>query len=317
MSIRGLRNGAILSFVVSMAILLGAGFFAMDRVPPIPERVVLNGTQLSGRDAILRGQSVYQRYGLMDHGSVWGHGALRGMDFSAETLHRLGQHMREFAASGDGAQPGAYENLSAERRLEIDAKVVREIRTNRYDATSGTLELTPAQANALERIRAYWEQEFSAGDEHYGFLPNTVPSAAERRDLADFFFWAAWAAGTERPNLSYTYTNNWPSDGSVGNRASANAFVWSIASILALFVVLGTVVYVVHRYRFFYGEARAVEASRQLLATPLTPSQRSSAKFFLIAGLHFVVQIFNGGLLAHYTVHPGSFYIPFIGHLYS
>ena len=316
MGIRGLRNGAILSFVASMALLLVGGFFAKDRVPPIPERVVQDGTQLSGRDAILRGQSVYQRYGLMDHGSVWGHGSLRGMDFSAETLHRVGQHMRDFAAGGEGPQEGAYGRLSPERRLEIDARVIDEIRTNRYDAASGALELTPAQADAFARIRAYWEQVFAQGDGRYGFLPNTVPSAAERRDLADFFFWAAWAAGTERPNLSYTYTNNWPSDQSVGNRAPANAFIWSIASILALFAVLGTVVYVVHRYRFFYGEARAVEAARQILATPLTPSQRASAKFFLVAGLLFVVQIFNGGLLAHYTVHPGSFYIPFIGDVY-
>ncbi len=49
---------------------------------------------------------------------------------------------------------------------------------------------------------------------------------------------------------------------------------------------------------------------------PVTPSQLSSAKFFLVAGLLFVVQIFNGGLLAHYTVHPGTFYIEFIGQIY-
>jgi nitric oxide reductase subunit B len=39
-------------------------------------------------------------------------------------------------------------------------------------------------------------------------------------------------------------------------------------------------------------------------------------KFFLVAGLLFLVQIFNGGLLAHYTVHPGTFYIKFIGQIY-
>ena len=48
----------------------------------------------------------------------------------------------------------------------------------------------------------------------------------------------------------------------------------------------------------------------------MTPSQRASAKFFLVAGLLFVVQIFNGGLLAHYTIHPGSFYVKFIGEMY-
>ena len=299
-----------------MALLLVGGFFAKDRVPPIPERIVLDGTQLSGREAIMRGQSVYQRYGLMDHGSVWGHGSLRGMDFSADTLHRVGGHMRDFTAGGEGALPGAYENVSPERQIEIDAAVVHENRANRYDAASDTLELTPAQAYSFEKIQAYWEQEFAQGDPRYGFLPNMIPSAEERRDIAHFFLWTAWAAGTERPGLPYTYTNNWPSDRSVGNRAPTNAFLSSIVAIFALFAVLGGVVYVVHRYRFFYGEARAVEASRLLLSTPLTPSQLASAKFFLVAGLLFVVQIFNGGLLAHYTVHPGTFYIPFIGDVY-
>ena len=92
----------------------------------------------------------------------------------------------------------------------------------------------------------------------------------------------------------------------MGNTASTEALLWSIGSILALFAVLGVVVYVVHRYGFFYGESKAVQAAYKLLETPVTPSQRAAAKFFLVAGLLFVVQIFNGGLLAHYTVHPGK-----------
>jgi nitric oxide reductase subunit B len=102
----------------------------------------------------------------------------------------------------------------------------------------------------------------------------------------------------------------------VGNTPSPEAFVWSIASILALFAVLGLVVYVVHRFGFFYGESKAVQAGYALLEAPVTPSQVSAAKYFLVAGLLFVVQIFNGGLMAHYTVHPGSFYISFIGQQY-
>ena len=74
--------------------------------------------------------------------------------------------------------------------------------------------------------------------------------------------------------------------------------------------MLGLVVYVVHRYGFFYGEgARRSQAAYRLLERPVTPSQRAAAKFFLVAGLLFVVQIFNGGLMAHYTVHPGKFYV--------
>jgi nitric oxide reductase subunit B len=316
MGTKGLRNAAIAAFILSMAALLAGGYFAVNKVPPIPEKFVSGQTLLMDRAAVMRGQDVYQRYALMDHGSVWGHGTLRGMDFSADTLHKIGQYMRDFLAAGNRPQEGAYADLSAERRRAIDAEVINQIHVNRYNPKTKTLELTPAQAYALEQIRKYWDGEFSAGDPQYGFLKNTIPTDSERKDLADFFFWTAWAAGTDRPGLTYTYTNNWPADRSVGNTASAEALVWSIASILALFAVLGLVVYVVHRYGYFYGESRAVEAAYQLLKTPVTPSQVASAKFFLIAGLLFIVQIFNGGLLAHYTMHPGSFYVKFIGQMY-
>ncbi|MCX7888091.1 MAG: hypothetical protein N3B01_12675, partial [Verrucomicrobiae bacterium] len=165
---------------------------------------------LTGREAILRGQDVYQRYGLMSHGSIWGHGALRGMDFSAHTLHLLG----ELVPAG-------------------------ELRVNRYDPTTDTLTLTPSQAAALEKVRAYWEKLFAEGDERHGFLPQTVKTAEQRRDLADFFFWTAWAACTPRPGLDYTYTNNWPPDRTVGNVATTEALVWSIVSIIGLFAGLG------------------------------------------------------------------------------
>ena len=47
---------------------------------------------------ILAGQDIYQRYGLMDHGSVWGHGSQRGMKFSgARPLHLQGETVREIS----------------------------------------------------------------------------------------------------------------------------------------------------------------------------------------------------------------------------
>jgi len=326
MGTKGLRNGAIFTFFVSMAILLAGGYFARDKVPPIPGKVQSEGEEITGAAAILRGQDVYQRYGLMDHGSVWGHGSLRGMDFSAYTLHCAGTLVKQYLAADGQPSEEAYLSLPPEPRRGLDkddATVIKLLRENRYDKGSDSLELVPAQAYALRQMRMYWEKTFSEGDEHYGFLKNTVPTAGERQDLADFFFWTAWAAGTERPipgkpgeTYSYTYTNNWPSDPTVGNRASAEALVWSIASIIALFAVLGIVIYVVHRYGFFYGESKAVQAAYGLLEAPVTPSQRASAKFFLVAGLLFVVQILNGGLLAHYTVHPGTFYVKIVGEMY-
>lgn len=317
MSTRGLRNGAIASFVIALSFLIVGGFYANNRIAPIPRQVVAEGggNALTDREAIMRGQGVWQRYGLMDHGSIWGHGSLRGPDFSAHTLHRMGQYMREYY------QPARAEfrsnKLNVRPEQIVDVAVINEIKANKYDPKTEVLTLTAAQADAFGRLRAYWNDLFTSGSAEYGFLPQTVPTPAERQDIADFFFWTAWAAGANRPGLTYSYTNNWPPDRSVGNTPTIEAYIWSIAGLVTLLVVLGTVIYIVHRYQFFYGPARAVDAADRLLTLPLTPSQRASAKFFLIAGLLFVVQILNGGLLAHYTVHPGSFYIQKIGKIYA
>ncbi|MBI5394563.1 MAG: cbb3-type cytochrome c oxidase subunit I [Verrucomicrobia bacterium] len=319
MQSKGLRNATILTFIVSMAILLVSGHFFKSTVPPVPDKVVCAGNAVTDHDAIMRGQDVYQRYGLMDHGSIWGHGSLRGMDFAAHTLHCMGALVRLHHAAQGKPDAEAFKTMPPAPRRELDeldATVTRELKANRYDPAARTLELTPAQAYAFGQMRKYWEKTFAEGDAHYGFLPNTVLTAPERQDAADFFFWTAWAAVANRPGLDYSYTNNWPADRTVGNAAPANAMLWTIFSILGLFAVLGVVVYVVHRFGFFYGESTAVEAAQRLLASPVTASQRSSAKFFLVAGLLFILQIFNGGLLAHYTVHPSSFYVKLVGEMY-
>ena len=317
-----LRALAIISFIVTVGGLLVGGYVAKGKIAPIPGKVVVEGSGevVMTRESILAGQEVFQRYGLMDHGSIWGNGTYRGMDFSAATLHRLGQEMRNHHMLPRmlRVRTGGPDDLSA---LEItgatDAAVIDELKSNRYAAATDTLTITPAQAYAVRNIGKYWDKEFSEGDPHVGFLPNMIADAQQRKDLGDFFFWTAWAAVAKRPGDTISYTNNWPNDASVGNSAPPGAMLWSIAGILSLFGVLGYVIYVVHRYRFFHGSATGVAAGLALMRTPLTPSQRGSAKFFLVAGVLFVVQIFNGGLLANYTVNPSNFFIKTIGETYA
>ncbi|MFH1262277.1 MAG: cbb3-type cytochrome c oxidase subunit I [Pseudomonadota bacterium] len=289
MQTKSLRNWAIVSFVVSMTVLLVGGYYARKVVPPIPEQIVSEGKVLTTKTSIMAGQDVYQRYGLMDQGSIWGHGTLRGRDFSAVTLHKMGEVMQGFLGS---------------------EKTIREIKTNRYDPSTGTLTLPPSQAEAFRQLTTYWDTTFSLGEKEASILPNSIADREDRENLAHFFFWTAWAAGTQRPDAEHTYTNNWPPDLSVGNSLPPDAVFWSLFAIVALLGTLGLVIYLIHRYRLFYGEPKGVEIGMKLVSMPLVPSQIKAAKYFLVVGLLFVVQILNGGLLAHYTIHPSSFYIP-------
>ena len=71
MSTRTLKLAAIVCFLVALGGLLIGGLVANRQAPPYPERVVgPDGSLLFTRADILAGQDVYQRYGLMDHGSV-------------------------------------------------------------------------------------------------------------------------------------------------------------------------------------------------------------------------------------------------------
>jgi nitric oxide reductase subunit B len=314
MTTKRLRLAAIVCFVVAMGGLLIGGLFANREAPPYPERVLgPEGGVLLTKADILAGQDVYQRYGLMDHGSVWGHGSQRGMEFSAVTLHQIGEKVRgQISQSAHGR---SYLDLSADDRDIVDLRTAREMKANRYDPSTESLNLSAAQAAALDDTVQFWEKTFRDGDAGYGFLPGTIPTAEERKQIGRFFFWTAWVATATRPGTDHSYTNNWPPDRSVGNVATTETYIWSIGGIVSLFLSLGLFIFWVHRDQLWYGEAKGVPLAEKLVDMPLTSSQIKAAKYFLVVILLFLVQTAFGGLLAHYTVHPGTFYVPLIGQL--
>jgi len=314
MSIERLKWAAIICFVVALGGLLIGGVFATREAPPYPGTVVgPDGAALFTKQDILAGQDVYQRYGLMDHGSVWGHGSQRGMEFSAVTLHLIGETVRARLAEQEFGR--SYGQLGGEDRDLVDLRTRHEIKANGYDNGTDTLRLTPAQAAAVVANARFWETTFRDGDTRYGFLPNTVPTAEERQQIGRFFFWTAWVASANRPGEDHSYTNNWPPDRAVGNIATVQTYIWSLGGIVSLFVTLGLFIFWVHRDKLWYGEAKGVPLAEKLIDAPLTSSQLKAAKFFLIVILLFLVQTTFGGLMAHYTVHPGTFYISAIGQL--
>ncbi len=312
MSTKTLKTAAIVCFVIAMVGLLVGGLVANREAPPYPGRVSgPDGTPLFTRADIIDGQGVYQRYGLMDHGSVWGHGSQRGMEFSAVTLHRIGERVQDQISRE--AYGRNYSELSLEERDVVDIRMRRAMKANNYDAATDVLRLDPVQVSALTDIEEFWERTFRDGDKGYGFLAGTIPTPEERRQIGRFFFWAAWVASAVRPGTDHSYTNNWPPERSVGNVATTATYLWTIGGIISLFLTLGLFIFWVHRDRLWYGEPVGVPLAEKLVDMPLTSSQMKAAKYFLIVILLFLVQTTFGGLLAHYTVHPATFYIPAIG----
>jgi len=300
----------LFSLFGAVAITLVGGWYTFEAAPPYPAKMIDHQDKpYTDYDGILAGQQVWQKYGLMDNGSVWGHGTYRGNDYTATTLHLVGQYMRAFYAERDHNL--AYEALLPGQRGAIDARVIAELKVNRLDPATGTLQLTEAQAYAFDRVREHWERVYGEGDKGTVVAAQAVKTAEERKHLADFYLWTAWAAGTLRPGKELTYTNNWPPDRSVGNEIAPEAVVWSIASLLGLMLAIGAALAVFFKGNFdkdLSGLELDQRVGEKLIHLPITASQRKTAKYFLVVMTLFLLQLTMGGLMAHYTVHPGEFY---------
>lgn len=74
-----------------------------DNAPPIPARVINeSGATVFTCDDVLRGQEVFLKYGLMEHGTLWGHGAYLGPDYTAEYLRPVMMPAQKTAGSRTG-----------------------------------------------------------------------------------------------------------------------------------------------------------------------------------------------------------------------
>ena len=150
------------------------------------------------------------------------------------------------------------------------------------------------------------DPELSSLREQYAMKEGTVNDAKHREQLSAFIFWGAWAAITERPGEDYTYTNNWPFDPQLGNTPTSDNIVWSILSIVLLIAGVGALIW-------YHASAKHEELPEPAKDDPLflqnaTPSQKAVGKYFVTAIGLFLLQIFLGGITAHYAVEGQEFY---------
>ncbi len=298
----------VIAIFGSIVVALIGYYYTQRDLPPYPERVVSkSGELLTGKAQIMAGQQVWQKYGLMDLGSVWGHGTYRGPDFTAQALHNMGLSMRENMAQDEFGR--SYQSLDTREKGAVDAVVINQIKTNRYDPAKDTLTLPPLQMAALLENRTFYDRLFDKGESKGPIRAGTIKNPEERQNLADFFFWTAWCAGTVRPGDSHTYTNNWPHDPSAGNFVSGKSLVWSAISLAAFGIFLGLIIFLFHKYEFNRGSLPyKPEPALELAAASISTSQRKTAKYFLVVSALFFLQVNMGALMAHYTVNPDSFY---------
>ena len=291
--------------VGSFAVLGGVGRKMISEAPPLPDVYTAGGQLLFTGSQITDGQGVWQSIGGQEIGTVWGHGAYVAPDWTADWLHRESLILLDTWARHDGAANFAALNLDVQAVL--NARLVREMRTNTYNASLHRIIVSDDVGVAFHQLEAYYANVFSAGRTEYAIPPGALTDPVKQQEMAAFFWWTSWAAHTNRPGFSISYTNNWPHESLVANEPAPSALLWSILSFIFLLGGIGGLVwwYASQEKTNFHP---AFPAKDPFLSLKPTPSQRATMKYFFVVVALWGVQILMGVLTAHYGVEGGGFF---------
>ncbi len=284
--------------IISVAGVGMIGFQTYNDAPPMTGFSAPGGKVLMDQNTIEAGQEVFHKYALMEYGSFFGDGAQRGPDFTAEALHQITVFMQEYHEKEFETQNGRAPS-DMERQI-ITENIKSELKTNRYDESNNLVELTPAQAYALEKLKGYYIDHYIVNNDDPSFPPpGYFSSESEVADLASFFFWGAWVCVAERPGEKFSYTHNWPYDPVAGNTPTSPVVLWSVLGMLAFVLMCGIVLYFIGQYnqlpnKFFKPPQKELLTLERVKNFKPTKTQRATYKFFAVAAALFFVQVLSG-----------------------
>ncbi|MBS1999429.1 MAG: nitric-oxide reductase large subunit, partial [Cyanobacteria bacterium SZAS LIN-2] len=291
--------------IAGFSTLIFMGHETSNQAPPIPDQVVTaDGKVLfTGKD-IISGQGVFQKYGLMDVGSFFGHGAYNGPDFSADYLHREAVIALDSIAQSRFGKP--FAQLEPGAQGDLTSTVKKEFKENRYDPQSKNLTWTDHQAEAYRQLAPYYDTEFGVGRK----LPlpkDYINNPEERLQLSRFFAWGAWVCSTNRPGKDYTYTNNWPPDQLVGNGPNWHIFFWSAMSLVMLVGGIGLTQFLLSAFPKLGWLPDGAGMTDNVKDFQPYRSQTSLYPYFAVVVLLFLFQTVFGVVTAHYIVEQGFY----------
>ena len=290
-------QAAVIVFLFGFFVLGLLAYWTYTYEPPIPAQVRdPSGNVLFTRDNIKQGQQVFLRNGLMEYGSIFGHGAYLGPDFTADYLHRSAEIVLD-----------QYGGPSSDRARQ---QTIQDFATNRYDSATQTLTLTAGRAEAFSELERHYGNYFGEPTTKFGLRPKAITDPQDIKELTAFFAWSAWTASARRPGHDYSYTNNWPPEPLVGNHATADTVVWSVLSLIALLGGIGLLLASFGRWNFLGWHGREMQriSFRAPDEVTLTPGQRATAWFFLVMALLFLMQTLFGGASQHYRAELTNFF---------
>jgi len=303
------RRGLVLILLLEFAVLIWVttGSFYRESQPPIPEKVLdRSGLVVFTGTDIKAGQQVFLKKALMNNGSIWGHGAYMGPDFSAQYLHNLALEVRNYIAVD--TYKTTFSKLTPDQKETLVGLTRNLLANNRMNTESHNLLFTEPEKKSFNDQISYWKEYFQNPAANRGLSRTLLVDQEELRQLTSFFAWAAWATAANVPGKNFSYTNNFPYEPLIGNGPSSAAILWSALSLINLLAGIALILFFFGRFNYLgWKEGRDLLQPQMILGKP-TAMERASIKFFVVAILLLLFQTFAGGAMAHYFADTKGFF---------
>jgi nitric oxide reductase subunit B len=289
--------------LICFALFFWATAVTYERAPPQPVRFVgPDGANVMTAADIFAGKGGFQKADLMDFGSLYGMGSYFGEDYTAFALERLATLTANNLAQARFGK--ALDALAPEQQATVRDAMRRQLQG--VDLTLSEVKLPDELARAILMVRADIAANLGKLDLTRGWTPAHSLSPAEMQQTAEFIIFSALTCVARRPDVSWSWTENWPYEPEVGNVPTTNTFIWTWASFCFTFLCFGGVLFI---YKFWLDtpDERPMETSLVKFRA-LTASQRKVGKYFLVVAAVLLLQIAAGSIMAHAYYDRRSFY---------
>ncbi len=289
--------------VLCFALFFWATAITYDRAPPQPGRFLApGGAEVMARADIVAGKAEFQKADLMDFGSLYGMGSYFGEDYTAFALKRLATLTEDNLAQARFGR--AFNALVREQQATVRETMRGELQG--VNLTQQEVRLPDDLARAILTVRSDIAANLGKIDLVRGWTPAYSLSQAEAQQTADFIIYSALTCVARRPDVTWSWTENWPYEPEVGNVPTTNTFVWTWVSFCFTFLCFGGVLFI---YKFWLDtpDDSPMETSLVRFGT-LTESQRKVGKYFLVVAAVLLLQIAAGTIMAHAYYDRRSFY---------
>ena len=238
----------------------------------------------------------------MDYGSLYGMGSYFGQDYTAWALVGLAGLVENNLAKARYSKE--YAALEPDQQAAVKEAMRGQLQ--HVDLTQRQVTLPDALAGAVASLREDIGKNLSKTDLETGWTPAFSLSPKETLQTADFLIYSALTTVARRPDVTWSWTENWPYEPEVGNTPTTNTFRWTWISFCFTFFAFGLVLFI---YQFWLNDPDVAPMDPVLVKfSPLTDSQRKTGKYFLIVAFVLLLQIAAGIVMAHAYYDRRSFY---------